>query len=575
MMASPLVAPHPPPFPASVVGEHSPPAGADDPLTGISAGTLRRATAACAANLPPLPAPTSVTRSVRAGGGGTGGAGGVCRRGRPLAAPAPVPGAAAAPPPTDAHVADAYTFMASLPPPPAPWSRSAPPRALPPPAAVAGGRHRPTLVLDLDETLVHSALQPPRGFHADGSPISSTCVYVPVGGSGAAVSGAAVGTGGGRGVAVVAAPPPPPTTMKVYVRVRPGAQAFLAAMAPLYELVLFTAAQRAYADVVVDRLDPGGLFTARLCRESCVPVGDGLVKDLGVLGRDRSRMLIVDNLPSAFGWDVPNGVPITTWVGDPDDTALTDLIPYLTALVAVDDVRPIVSATFRVQERVDEAARAARGGPCGSPVTPGALADAARGTFAPSSLPATRWIAQPRPTLGSRRPAPGGAPGDGRSGGRGRDAGARGGGDPRGGSEGRVHGGSGCDALVPAIVFDGTDADAESLSPTDSDDDGADGDVDDPPGSARSEADADAMDGVMNMDGLPASPGDLGRMPPLPRRGGRRSSTVGGVPRPLSAPAPAVSSLLPGSGGVHKRAASPLFAAACGATPSWRQRPAW
>eukprot|EP00168_Porphyra_purpurea_P002482 TRINITY_DN12860_c0_g1_i1.p2 TRINITY_DN12860_c0_g1~~TRINITY_DN12860_c0_g1_i1.p2 ORF type:complete len:253 (+),score=65.29 TRINITY_DN12860_c0_g1_i1:89-760(+) len=203
-------------------------------------------------------------------------------------------------------------------------------------------------------------------------------------------------------------------------------------MAPLYELVLFTAAQRAYADVVVDRLDPGGLFTARLCRESCVPVGEGLVKDLGVLGRNRSRVVIVDNLPSAFGRDVPNGVPITTWVGDADDTALTDLIPFLTALAAVEDVRPIVSATFGVQERVDEAARVARGGACGSPVTPGVLADAARTTFAPSALPATRWVARPRPTLGGRRAVADGVDGNGAADRGGRGLSARGGADARG-----------------------------------------------------------------------------------------------------------------------------------------------
>lgn len=580
-MASPLVTPLPPPMSAPVNGVRAGRGGAADPLAGVPAADLARAVGACAANLPPLNCPSSPSPTMVRTGRSGGGVGGVCRRGRP-SPPAPVPGAAAVPAATDAHVADAYTFMAALPSPPAPWSRAAPPRALPP--QPPGGRGRPTLVLDLDETLVHSALQPPRGFLPDGSPVPSTCVYVPV------ASGVAAGAGSGRGGSVGGRTAAASSTaMRVYVRVRPGVTAFLTEMARLYEVVLFTAAQRAYADKVVDRLDPTGLLTARLCRESCVPVGDGLVKDLGVLGRDRARMVIVDNLPSAFGWDVPNGVPINTWVGDPNDTALADLIPLLTTLATLDDVRPLLTATFGVQERVD-VARAVASGVCGSPMTPDALSGPTHGGFASPQLPAARWIVRPQPILGRRRVV-GGSLGRGAMGGNVGGSGGDGGSGGRGiiptAPEGSVHGGASRSLVVPPLALKGTDLDADSLSSSDSDDDGAEADVEDcggkgtPPSAPRSEADADAaaMDGVMNMDGLPASPGDLGRLPRRRDGGGsgvgRRSSAVGGVPRPMSAPAPCVSPLLSGSGGVQKRVASPLFAAACGAAPSWRQRPSW
>ncbi len=41
-----------------------------------------------------------------------------------------------------------------------------------------------------------------------------------------------------------------------------------------------------------------------------------------MIGRDISRVVIVDNNPAAFGYHLDNGVPISSWFNDSDDCSL-------------------------------------------------------------------------------------------------------------------------------------------------------------------------------------------------------------------------------------------------------------
>jgi CTD small phosphatase-like protein 2 len=196
---------------------------------------------------------------------------------------------------------------------------------------------RKTLVLDLDETLVHSSLDPA---HA-GAP------------------------GAAGGLAPLPAGPPPdfcfPVDVgavrhRVAVRRRPHLQAFLERAAELFEVVVFTASQRVYAEQLLDAIDPGRrLVRHRLYRESCVLWGGNYLKDLSALGRDLAHTLIVDNSPQAFGLQVDNGVPIESWYDDAGDDQLLALLPVLEALAGEDDVRPALRDAFGLWRHVAEA----------------------------------------------------------------------------------------------------------------------------------------------------------------------------------------------------------------------------
>jgi CTD small phosphatase-like protein 2 len=175
-----------------------------------------------------------------------------------------------------------------------------------------------TLVLDLDETLVHSTL--------DGDCVPDFTFPVDVG----------------------------PVRHSVAVRKRPHLAAFLQRAAQLFEVVVFTASQRVYAEQLLDVIDPGRrLIRHRVYRDSCVLWEGNYLKDLTVLGRDLAHTLIVDNSPQAFGFQLDKGVPIESWYDDDGDTELLRLLPFLESVARADDVRPAIRAHFQLRKAVD------------------------------------------------------------------------------------------------------------------------------------------------------------------------------------------------------------------------------
>ncbi|XP_059906696.1 carboxy-terminal domain RNA polymerase II polypeptide A small phosphatase 1-like isoform X2 [Gadus macrocephalus] len=128
------------------------------------------------------------------------------------------------------------------------------------------------------------------------------------------------------------------SSFKVYVLKRPHVDEFLKRMGELFECVLFTASLAKYADPVSDLLDKWGAFRSRLFRESCVFHRGNYVKDLSRLGRDLDKVIIVDNSPASYVFHPDNAVPVASWFEDMSDTELLDLIPFFEHLSKVDNV---------------------------------------------------------------------------------------------------------------------------------------------------------------------------------------------------------------------------------------------
>jgi CTD small phosphatase-like protein 2 len=105
--------------------------------------------------------------------------------------------------------------------------------------------------------------------------------------------------------------------------------------------VIFTAAMQDYADWVLDQLDPERYISYRLYRQHATRTGPVFIKDLSKVGRDLSRILIVDNVAENFQLQPDNGIFIRSWFDDMTDTALEELGPLLKEIVKkqVPDVR--------------------------------------------------------------------------------------------------------------------------------------------------------------------------------------------------------------------------------------------
>jgi len=113
---------------------------------------------------------------------------------------------------------------------------------------------------------------------------------------------------------------------------RPGVDQFLASLAPLYELVLWTDTMNA-GDPVVDKLDPRRLIRHRLYRDTTTFAQGFHRKDLDALNRDLGKVLIIDVDKQSFAFHPKHGIEVAAYKSedDPDkkDRALTALVPFL------------------------------------------------------------------------------------------------------------------------------------------------------------------------------------------------------------------------------------------------------
>ena len=218
-----------------------------------------------------------------------------------------------------------------------------------------------TLVLDLDETLIHSLS---RYNSLTISKLKGKSIEVKVMGN-------------------------LPTLYHIYKR--PYVEEFLSIVYQWFDLICFTASIKEYADPVIDYLEeqvlmndimkkyiknsklnqPMKIFKKRYYRNSCIFMeGKGYVKDLSVLLDDNStqnintptrsrtssissniskstldysKILIIDNSPISFVRHKDNGLMIEGWINDPDDNELINLLPLLNSLRFTSDVRCILS----------------------------------------------------------------------------------------------------------------------------------------------------------------------------------------------------------------------------------------
>lgn len=199
-----------------------------------------------------------------------------------------------------------------------------PPRLFPLSRNPEKRRRRKTLILDLDETLIHSLSRgAPRSLGSSGS---CHTIELKV-----------------NNIATL-----------YYVYKRPYCDFFLKEISKWFDLSIFTASVREYADPIVDWLEsdlvdhknsaaPQRIFTNRYYRSDCTyRPGVGYIKDLSKFypkDDDLKNVIILDNSPVSYAFHENNAVMIEGWINDRSDRDLLNLLPMLTSLSLCIDVR--------------------------------------------------------------------------------------------------------------------------------------------------------------------------------------------------------------------------------------------
>lgn len=183
-----------------------------------------------------------------------------------------------------------------------------------------------TLVLDLDETLVHShhdGINRPATERPNTPPDFTLLVHI-------------------EGQLV-----------KFLVHKRPHVDFFLDVISKWYDLVVFTASMEIYGSAVADFLDDNrGILTRRFFRQHCEFVqGGGYTKNLSAVNPDMSKIFILDNSPAAYRAYPNNAIPIKSWFSDAQDIALLNLLPVLDALRFCTDVRSVLSRNLHLHNQ--------------------------------------------------------------------------------------------------------------------------------------------------------------------------------------------------------------------------------
>lgn len=167
----------------------------------------------------------------------------------------------------------------------------------------AADRGKKCLVLDLDETLIHSSFQP----------VEDADFVIPI-----VIEG---------------------SQYQVYVLKRPGVDGFLERVGRDYEVVIFTASLSLYADPLLDELDVHKVIRHRLYRESCTFFQGSYVKDMRRLGRDISQVILVDNSPLSYMFQPENAIGCSSYIDATSDVELGVIAAFLEDVKECEDVR--------------------------------------------------------------------------------------------------------------------------------------------------------------------------------------------------------------------------------------------
>lgn len=144
----------------------------------------------------------------------------------------------------------------------------------------------------------------------------------------------------------------------VPIFIRPGLHLFLQKISEIFEIFVFTASIKEYADSVLNHIDPENkYFRNRFYRESCINLKNKVfIKDLRIFSeRKLENLIIVDNSLYSFNNQISNGILINSFYNDKTDRELMNLLSYiLNYLQNIPDIRTINEKVFNFNSIISQ-----------------------------------------------------------------------------------------------------------------------------------------------------------------------------------------------------------------------------
>ena len=107
---------------------------------------------------------------------------------------------------------------------------------------------------------------------------------------------------------------------------RNGLFSFLSTIKPFFELILFSIDSQDVSYPIINMIENDKkYFDYKFYKDHCVLYKNNLIKDLTLIGRDLSKIIIVDNNETCFELNKENGIKISSFYGDNNDNKLFEL----------------------------------------------------------------------------------------------------------------------------------------------------------------------------------------------------------------------------------------------------------
>jgi Dullard-like phosphatase family protein len=138
------------------------------------------------------------------------------------------------------------------------------------------------------------------------------------------------------------------------VNIRPYIIECLLQVKKWYQVIVFTASKKNYADTILDFIDPNkDLIEARCYRDSCYITEEHVyIKDLRIFEDQWSLkdIVLIDNAVHSFGFQVNNGIPMLPFYDDKNDRDMIYVTHLLEDLATQPDVRPMIRGRFWINK---------------------------------------------------------------------------------------------------------------------------------------------------------------------------------------------------------------------------------